>query len=413
MRLKKKSAIAISFAVGTMLFATTALAEVAAKSGYEQFKDSLKFTADSFTEKLSSYTTDISFEFKDNDTVISSESSIGKFDVSKQAQEYNTTSLYGGNKTEGYSYSDKKSNISYNKDQDTYYVTEYTNENDIKVFSNPFKEKSAGDIEKIADAVVGDLKDYVVVTQNPDGSKEMSGSLSEAQIPALINAVVSFQFKSSFSNGQFNGNAMPAVSKDIFIKEIKGKVLVDKDGLIQSILGTGVLSGKDEAGKEHNLTFQLLAKVSNINSTVVNKPDLTGKTIQTNTQENGGNKLANPSMYIGKYKNDIVIQKDGKFEKIGERTVEIKSIDDKTISGTYSEEYKKDYESYTSNAKNFEFNATYNDPYNATFNSTTSSGKSIQGNVSVPPISTDIYFNINEAMSGNMQNSGQYHRVFE
>lgn len=412
MKLKKNSAIIISFAVGTVLFASTALAEIAAKSGYDQFKDAAKITAENFTEKLSSYTTDISFVLKDNETIISSQDWTGKYDVSKQAQETTSINFDGNNKSENYSYMDKKSSIFYDRNQDTYYVNEFTNENEVKIFSNPFKEKSAGDIERIADALVGDLKDYVVVTQNTDGSKELSGSLSEAQIPALINAVVSFQFKSQFSNGQPNGSMIPAISKDIFIKEIKGKVVIDKDGLIQSILGTGILSGKDEAGKEHNLTFELLAKVNNINSTVVNKPDLSGKNVQTSTQENN-NKLSNPSMFIGKYKNDIVIEKDGKFVKVGERTVEIKTIDDKNITGTYSEEYKEGYESNASNAKVFEFNAKYSDPYNAAFNSTTSSGKTVEGNMSVPPYSSDIYFNINEAMSGKMQNSGQFHRIFE
>lgn len=412
MKLKKNSAIAISFAVGTMLFATTALAEIAAKSGYEQFKDAAKLTAESFTEKLSNYTTDISFVLKDNETIVSSDNSISKYDVSKQAKENTSTNFYGGNKTEGYYYMDRRTNIFYNSQQDSYYVNEFTNENETKVFSNPFKEKSAGDIEKIADALVGDLKDYVVVTQNTDGSKELTGSLSEAQIPALVNAVVSFQFKNQISNGQLNGGTVPAISKDIFIKEIKGKVVIDKDGLIQSILGTGILSGKDEAGKEHNLTFELLGKVSNVNSTVVNKPDLSGKKVEKNTQENYS-KIANPSMYIGKYKNDIVIEKDGKFEKIGERTVEIKAIDDKNISGTYSEEYKKGYESYASNARTMEFNATYTDHYGAKFDSTTSSGKKVEGFVATPPYSSDIHFNINEAQSGKMQNNGQYNRVFE
>ena len=59
-------------------------------------------------------------------------------------------------------------------------------------------------MEKIADALVGNLKDAVVVTENSDGSKTLSGSLSESQIPALINAVVSLQSKSEFGNGYNN-----------------------------------------------------------------------------------------------------------------------------------------------------------------------------------------------------------------
>ena len=50
-------------------------------------------------------------------------------------------------------------------------------------------------------------------------------------------------------------------------------MVVDKDGLIQNLMGTATIYGKDEQGKEHTLTVELLVvQVSNINSTVVSKP---------------------------------------------------------------------------------------------------------------------------------------------
>ena len=58
-----------------------------------------------------------------------------------------------------------------------------------------------------------------------------------------------------------NENHLPKITKDIFVKEVKGNMVTSKDGLIQSVLGTGVISGKDENGKEHNLTFELLGKI--------------------------------------------------------------------------------------------------------------------------------------------------------
>ena len=108
----------------------------------------------------------------------------------------------------------------------------------------------------------------------------------------------------------------------IYVKEIKGNMTLNKDGLIESAMGTGLLSGKDRQGKEHNLTFELLVKISDINKTVVNKPDLTGKKVETCVQKDY-NKISKPEMYIGAYKNDIVMEKDGKFQKIGERIVDI------------------------------------------------------------------------------------------
>lgn len=412
MKFKKKTAMILSFAVGTVMFATTAMAEVVSKSGYDQLKDSLKYTAESCTTKLSSYTADISFVVKDNGSVVFSDSSLNKCDVSKQAREIVSTNLQGSVKRENYYYADKNGFINKSSDQDIYYVNEYTSPHEVNSFKNPFKEKQAGDVERIADALIGNLKDSVVVTQNPDGSKQLSGSLGESQIPALVNAVVSFQSKNAFARRPNNENYMPNITKDIFVKEVKGNMVVNKDGLIQSVLGTGVISGKDDNGKEHNLTFELLAKMSDVNSTTVKKPELSDKKVQKNIAKDY-NKLSNPKKYIGKYKTDILIEKDEKFQKIGERFIDIEQIDDKNISGTYHEEYLKGYEEYGTNKKDFKFNGKFDkDPFNVAFNGTSSSGNSVKGNLSIPPNSAKIYFNINENRNGNLIFDDQYSRVF-
>ena len=49
MKLKKKAIMIMSFSLGTLLFATTALAEVTSKSGYDQVKDAMKFTRESWS----------------------------------------------------------------------------------------------------------------------------------------------------------------------------------------------------------------------------------------------------------------------------------------------------------------------------------------------------------------------------
>jgi len=168
-------------------------------------------------------------------------------------------------KRESYSYSDKNVNIHKSSDQNVYYINEYTSPREVGSFKNPFKEEEASDVEKIADALVGNLKDYVIVNENSDGSKVLSGSLNESQIPAIINAFVSLQSKNEFGRNNNNENNMPKITKDIFVKEITGKAVVNKDGLIENILGTGELSGKDDSGKEHILSFELSGKLSDIN----------------------------------------------------------------------------------------------------------------------------------------------------
>jgi len=83
MKLKKKTATIISFALGSVMFTTTAIAQVLTKSGYDQLKDSVKFTAESCTTKFSSYTMDMSVILKDNSTIIYSDDSLSKVDVSR------------------------------------------------------------------------------------------------------------------------------------------------------------------------------------------------------------------------------------------------------------------------------------------------------------------------------------------
>jgi hypothetical protein len=413
-KLKKKTMMGISFVLGTVMFTTTAIAQVATKSGYDQLKDSVKYTVESCTTKLSSYTMDMSFIIKDNSKVIYSENSHDKVDVKNGAKESVSTGLHGKTKTEGYNYNDKKGSIYKNNEQNVYYETEFTSPREDTPSSNPFEEAGVADVEKITDALVGNLKDAVVVTENTDGTKTISGSLSQSQIPAVIDAVVSFYAKNEFGNiyngynGTINESSMPKITKDVFVSEVKGNMETNKDGFIQRVLGTGVISGKDESGIEHKLIFEMLVKISNVNSTKVSRPDLSSKKVEKN-MERDYTKLSNPEKYLGKYKTDILIDQEGKFVKIGERFIDVTAIDDKGISGRHYEEYAKGYEEYATNKKDINFDAKFNKgQFNADFDVDGSSNK---GNINVNPGSATIYFytgenNINKIMDD------QYNKVF-
>lgn len=426
MKIKKKTAMVLSFTLGSIMFATTAMAEVASKSGYEQLKDGFKFSSASCTEKLSSYTMEMSMVLKDNNKVITSFDSVNKYDKLKDALESTGTSIDmgSGEKVKTYSYTDKSGYINYNAEQDTYYVTEAKDEKRTQSPKDPFKEKTAGDVEKIADALIGNLKDSVVVSQKADGSKELFGSISQAQIPAIANALVSFQLKNQFGNSYYGSRiglnkissdktvTNSSITKDIYVEEVKGNMVLNKEGLIESILGSAILSGKDEAGKEHKLTFELLGKLVDVDLTKVNRPELSGKKVQTNIQKDYNN-LIKHEMYVGTYKNDMIIEKDGKFQKIGEAILDIVSLDTKNVEGRYHEEYSKGFESYAANKKDFKFDGKFNNPNSAEFISNSASVKAIKGNININPGSSNIYFYTNEASNGNMPKDGKFSRVFK
>lgn len=415
MKLKKKTAMVISFTVGIMMFATTAMAEVASKSGYDQLKDSLKYTAENCTSTLSNFTVDASLVVKDNGNTIMSESSINKYDISKNSEESTNTSIKGSTKTESYSYRDNNGYINKDSVSNVYCVTEYSNEKDKNrsVLENPFKEDKAADIEKIADALVGNLKDSVTVTEKQDGTKEISGSLNNAQIPTLINAFTSFQFKSSYGNTNNSEDVIPKLTKNIFVNGIKGNMTTDKNGLIKTILASGTLNGADKTGAEHQVTLEVLVKIENINSTTVTKPDLSKEKVVKNI-ERDYTKLTNPQKYEGKYTSDIIVEDDDKFTKIGEAIVNIEKIDNNTITGSYSKEYLKGYENYANGTESVKFTGTLGenkDNFSGKFNGTTESNEKISGDIYIQPNNASIFFNIGNYENPNVILDGTYRKV--
>lgn len=411
MKLGKKTAMAISFTVGIMMFATTAFAEVTSKSGYDQLKDSLKYTAKSCTGGLSNYTMDMSFVIKDGTNVVYSSSNLSKYDVSNKSKEDINTIYDGSKKTEGYYYIDKNSIINKAQNSPAYYVTNFTDDTNWRM-TNPFDEDRASDIEKIADAIVGNLKDSVAVNVKQDGSRELSGSLNNTQIPSLINALVSFQFKNSFG-GNNNSINIPKLTDNIFVKNVRGSAVTDKNGLIKTALGSGVISGTDKNGQNHNLTFEMLVKIVDVNSTTVKKPDLSGKkTVVQTAKSSKAAKLSNPEKYIGKYTNNIVTEKDGKFIKIGESIVNIEKIDTNAVSGTYETKYIKGYEDRNQKL-NFSGNFSKQnsgDDFNANFTATADSKETAKGHLYLNPNYANInfYFETN----GPVFNP-QYDKVFD
>lgn len=415
MKLKKSTKMITSFAIGLTLFTTTVLAEVSSKSGYEQLKDALKYSSASFENKLSNYTVDYSMSIKDNGKVILSQNSLGKYDTSKHSKESIDTDTKGAKESKSYYYTDKKLRIYKSSSKNIYNVTEFKEPIDGYSFHDPFKESEMADMEKIADAVVGNLKDYVIVNNNKDGSKELSGSIKGTQIPTLINAMSSYMIKHETNSIDNYGDSdskkiMPSITKDVFVKEATGKMLLDKNGLIKNIFATGTISGKDDAGKEHALTLEVLLKIYNVNSTVVTKPNLSGKKVSKVIEDNS-EKSFNPKKYIGKYKNDIIIEDNGKFKKIGERLLTLTSCDNTSISGSYHEEYLKGYENFKEKTNDFKFTAkcSKDDKCNAHF---TVKGYESEGSIYLSRNDSEVNFYLPALENNSVKSSNNFYRIF-
>ncbi|MCR6545534.1 hypothetical protein [Dehalobacterium formicoaceticum] len=408
MNKKKRTAMIVTFTLGAFLFAGTALADILDKSGYDQLKDAIKMTAQNCTENYQSFTLNMSMDMKDNGKVVMSESMITKYDVKKGAREETSQSQNSSNRTNSsystYNYYDEEQSIGKSSFDDNYIVTTFKdrkNQMTLDKEDNPFNQEEAKDMERILDALVGSLRDHVIVTENADGSKSMTGNLSEAQIPALINALASFQMKQ-----QFNGNqeGITDLSSDVYVKEVRGTAEVNQEGALESILGSAIVSGVDVQGETHEISLEILFEMRDINNTKVVKPDLKGKKVITQeVDENQNSYLPTPEKFVGTFKNDIIMEQDGKFVKIGERVVEITSLDKKAAQGNYREELKEGFEEYASSADIFTFEASFDneDSNNATLEASTEDGSKMSGNMYFDGHSGRISLYLNHGTSVN------------
>jgi hypothetical protein len=420
MKLSKKTMTTLSFTLGACIFLSTAFADAMLGSGYDRLKQAAKQTAAQMEQGLDNFTVEAMITLKDNGETLLHDSMQNKFDSVTQASENISTKQYaGGESTKDYSYSDKKLTVWKHGSDDRFYATEFPEDVDRRHwFANPFNEKGAPEIEKIVDALVGNLKDYVQAEEKPDGSKVYSGTLSEAQVPAVVNAVTSFGLKQMLNDqGHVQRNAkLTEIESDIFVKKVTGTAVETKSGLLESLTGDVLLVGKDKNGTQHDLTLNVVFKLSNVGTTKVIKPDLTGVTVEKVSHHGGFS-----SKFVGIYKNNIVMEKDGKFVKIGERTLEITSVESNKVTGTYTEKVKPGFEAQYPEPQQFTFQYDQSSAKSMnTFTYTNSQGKQEAGQLHASG-NGKLFLDVNiEILSDNSytSNNRQYYdpeftRVFE
>jgi hypothetical protein len=417
MKLNKKTVTALSFTLGATLFISTAFADALIGSGYDQLKSSIKTTASQMETGLGNYTMEAMYTMKNNGETFMEVSQRTKYDSATKATENTSVTQYGkAEPTQNYSYQDPNRSIWKGSFDDTYNVTEYSQPllSRDRAFRDPFKEQGAAELEKVFDAIVGNLKDYVQAENGTDGGKTYSASLSEAQVPALVNAIASFGFKKilvdeSRSNREMN---IPQIESDIYVKKVTGLASQQKDGMLENITGEIVLSGKDKDGNVHDLSVGVTARMTAVGDTKIVMPDLTNANVTK--AEQGDNGLS--SKYVGKYKNDIVIEKNGQFVKAGERVLEITSVGQGRVTGTYTETVKPEFEKEIGEPLVFTFNDKSESDRGPAYIFTTSAGE--KGSFQLFPNGMgNVFMHTQElpvSVAKRMDNFGaEFNRVFE
>jgi hypothetical protein len=420
MKLSKKKMTILSFAIGTCVFVSTAFADMMLGSGYDQLKSSAKTTAAQMGQGLPNYTIEALITLKDNDQTLLQASTNNKMDMEKQISESTTITQYsGGESSSSYSYSDQKLNIWKNGVDNKYYVTEFPDDMEREhrdMFTNPFQEDGAPEIEKIVDAVVGNLKDYMQAEERPEGGRIYTGSLSETQVPGIINAASSFGLKQMIrdQNRMENHLKLAEMDSDIYVKKVSGTAIENQAGFLENVTGDVILSGKDKNGVQHEMTLNVVFKLTDIGTTKITTPDLAGKDVEKVSHFGGLT-----SKFVGTYKNNIVIEKDGKFMKIGERVIEITSVESGKVTGTYSETVKPGFEADYPDVYNFDFEYEQTD-YNPRFTYTNPQGEQEKGAIHTSnPGKLYLELQIEEIDSNSWRSNSrpnfdqQFNRVFE
>lgn len=403
---------AISLGLGLVFLSTAVFADIANKTGYELFKDSIKHTSSVISKDMKNYTLQLSLSIKFDDKVIYLEEGTQKYDYNNNMTESIGQTITGTeNPIKHYSFTDIRSNI-YTSDNENFILNEY--KNDLKLPTPPSVEKEiTPEVEKFIDAVVASVKNNVMSEEKPDGTKEFYGTLTDGQIPAVMNAGASLIFKQGFAN-DFNDKfpEVKLLEKDLTIKNITGKASTNKEGIITNLYTSGELHGKDSNNNVHLVTVEVLAKITDINSTKITKPDITNKKVVKNTDIDRKGTI-DYAKYPGKYKSDIVVTENGKFKKIGERIVNIAHADNKSIAGKYSEIY---YEGYNNNIKieDFTFDAEFkgDNSSNADF-SLPNLSKDERGTISLGYNSAKIYLHLPNSFTKGTNIDSEFMRVFE
>lgn len=338
MKLKNR-AIALSLA-GAVLFTTAAAADILSGDAYTGAKDAIKNSARFMADGEASFTLDYGMSLKIDGETYDGFTAVDMYDTENRRSECMQTNYDPEGTNEYWNYQDSEKNVSKRSGDDTYYISHYgydSYENDENsMISNPFEDDIAPDIEKVFDAFVGSLKEFVQAGEE-NGDKIYYGELDASQIPALPNTLCAFiakvTFNDEYSRDRYN---LPELS-DICIDSVSGKLTVNSDDVVTGAYGAASLVGTDKSGGEHTIEFELYYTMSDIGKTVVPEFATDGKTIHD--YEDYAVKTEDmyvmDSFDIGTYKCTLLKRGETAYEKAGEITLTVDSVDGDEVSGTY------------------------------------------------------------------------------
>lgn len=287
---RKYMTIAGTIALGGVILGASAYAAISGTSGYDIYKQALKNTC-----AVQSITPKTEVTVKDNGSVLVKLDSLTKINRSDKTMSNNiTVSSADGQKTIDLYRQDSKT-IFKSSDSNVYDVMERNKEMEQKRKNKKEDDPSRiNDIENVADALVGNIQNYITLNNNTDGTKEVSLELSDNQISPVINAVASLVVKNAgreMDRGEKIGpedmsfitnlkDKLPKLESNIKVTRVDVDAKITKDNLIQEQTENLIITGTDASGKTHEVMVSVTTNFDGFNSTKPDKVDLTGKQVK-------------------------------------------------------------------------------------------------------------------------------------
>lgn len=290
--LNKRAIAGLSVLIGGIMLVTTAFAGVSGSSGYDSYKAALKNT---IAQK--SVTANVQVSLKDNGKSLLDLGSVYKINKDAKTMSGKTDIKTPSTQKSFQTYSTAGKTITKNSDSDVYTVMgtngKMMGRNKMEM-TGPRQVQAMNSAEKIIDALVGNIQTYVNKTQNSDGTSNITLKLSNGQIPAIANTILSVASEQAALRTNGNKiakmgkmgmpdiiNDIPKFTGDVTIKSVELEAVISANNLIQKQTIKVIITGKDAKGISHDVELNINAALSAFNTTKPDTINLTGKKVKT------------------------------------------------------------------------------------------------------------------------------------
>jgi hypothetical protein len=295
--MKKGFVILGAIGISSVVMVTSGFAAMASTSGYSTYKDAIKAT-----RSLDSVAISGGLSLKDNEAALVNVTGSVKANLVNETESGSAIINNNGKQQTVDVYRQNNQTITKSSDADVYY--EEQNRFEKRKNEKPESKQIPQEVENIIDSLVGNLQNSVMLDTKSDGTKEVNLSLSNAQLPPVVNAVGSLLIKNAMDGKEALKKqeeipgidfkpSLPALTQDVKIDQVDIKADINAANFIQHQEASITVSGKDASGVSHQVVLQLNADLSGFNTTTPDTIDLTGKNVKVIQHSNKHNENEN------------------------------------------------------------------------------------------------------------------------